>query len=294
MNKVVKTAIIIISGLDKHRLLSLIPDSTYVSTIYYLKTGKRLNLKNPVTFNEKLQWLKVNDHNSRYSQFVDKLSAKECVGSIIGDKYIVPCYKSWKNVEEISFSDLPNEFVLKCNHDQGSVIIVNDKADADIKYIKKWFKNKLNRNAYYGTREYPYKEIVPTVFAEKNLGAGISDYKFYCFNGEPRFLYVGRGLTFDHSLKIDFYDLDWNLMPFYRTDYERLGKVPKPDHLDEMIVIAKKLSKGTRFVRIDLFEVNGQVYFSEFTLCPASGYMPFVPAEYDEILGGWINLECNI
>ena len=132
--------------------------------------------------------------------------------------------------------------------------------------------------------------IKPRIFAEKYLGHSIFDYKFYCFNGVPKFLYVGQGLTVDHSLKIDFFDMDWKKMPFYRTDYERLGEVSAPSCFEEMKEIATKLAKDTKFVRIDLFEVNNQVYFSEFTLCPASGYMPFVPEKYDDIVGSWICL----
>lgn len=281
----------LISGLDRNGLLPFLNDKDYVSIVFFLKTGKRLNLKSPSSFNEKLQWLKVYDHRSEYTDYVDKIKAKSKVGGIIGEKYIVPLLGVWDNAQDIDYDSLPPKFVLKCNHDQGSVIVVSDKKLFDKNAATKFLNERLKHNAYYGTREYAYKDIRPQVFAEEYLGGSICDYKFYCFNGEPKFLYVGRGLTIDHSLKIDFFDMDWKPMPFYRLDYDRLGMVDRPLHFDEMKEIAKILSKDMPFVRIDLFEENDQIYFSEFTLCPASGYMPFYPPEYDEIVGKWLDLK---
>lgn len=271
-------------------LLNWMPDSMYIKLLFRGEMGYKLNLKNPKSFNEKLQWLKIFDHKPEYRDWVDKITVKNIVQDKIGKEHVVPILGLWNNAANIPFDSLPDQFVLKCNHDQGSVIIVSNKNDINQQEIIHKLNKKLNRSIYNGTREYPYKLIKPMVFAEKYLGNSIIDYKFYCFNGEPRFLYCGQGLTTDHSLKIDFYDLDWKRMPFYRTDYHRLGDIPKPKHLDEMITIAKKLSKGIPFVRIDLFEINDVVYFSEFTLCPASGLMPFVPKEYDRIVGDWLDL----
>lgn len=270
--------------------LNWLSDERYLRMLYRFRTGKKLRLDNPITFNEKLQWLKIYDRNEKYPGFVDKITAKEIVGHIIGEKHIVPIYGVWNNADDINFDMLPNQFVLKCNHDQGSVVLIHDKESFDREKAVNFLNSKIKKSPFPGTREYAYKSIVPKVFAEKYLGGAIIDYKFYCFNGEPLFLYCGRGLTADHSLKIDFFDMNWNLMPFYRTDYERLGAIPKPDHFNEMISIAKELSKDIPFVRIDLFEVNDCVYFSEFTLCPAAGFMPFVPEKYDEIVGSWLTL----
>ncbi len=283
----------LITPLGIHRLLDWMPDEMYVKLAFKGKMGYKLDLKSPKTFNEKLQWLKVYDHREEYTDLVDKIKAKEKVGNLIGNEYIVPMYGAWKTADDIPFQQLPCRFVLKCNHDQGSVLLVHNKENINIQEIRMIFDKKLARNSYYGTREYAYKNIQSRVFAEKYLDNDIIDYKFYCFNGEPLFLYCGQGLTTDHSLKIDFYDLNWKLMPFYRTDYHRLGEIPRPSHLNEMIEIARKLSKGVPFVRIDLFEVNGKVFFSEFTLCPASGFMPFVPKEYDAIVGSWLQLPDN-
>ena len=275
-------------------LLNWMPDPVFSKLVFRGEMGYKLDLDNPRTFNEKLVWLKNYDHRAEYTDLVDKLKAKEVVGKKIGFKYIVPLYGEWDRADDIPFDELPGKYVLKCNHDQGSVIIVSDNRLLDKEKTIQALNNKLKRNLYYGTREYPYKNIKPKVFAEKYLDKDIIDYKFYCFNGEPKFLYCGQGLTEDHSLKIDFYDLEWKLMPFYRTDYHRLGQIAKPQHLDEMIDISKTLSKNVPFVRVDLFEVDDQVYFSEFTLCPASGYMPFVPKKYDAIVGEWLKIPDSV
>lgn len=288
LNKIVKNPLKIVQILGSRRLLDWMPDSLYIKMTYRAEMGKRLNLKNPKTFNEKLQWIKCFDHNDDYSQYVDKLSAKAVVAGIIGNEYIVPVLGTWKNANEIKLDLLPQQFVLKCNHDQGSVIIVKDKRKFKLDEYVDFLNNRLKKNWYYGTREYGYKNITPLLFAEKFLEEDIIDYKFYCFNGVPRFLYCGKGLTIDHSLKVDFYDLEWNQMPFYRTDYDRLGYVQKPKQLQKMIDIASKLSLKFKFARIDLFDVKGQIYFSEITFCPASGFMPFVPEKYDDIIGDWL------
>ena len=279
-----------IASLGDNGLLNWMSDEQYTRLFYKELVGTELRLDPPITFNEKLQWLKLHDRQDRYVDLVDKIKAKEIVGNIIGTDHIVPLYKIWNSWEDISFDGLPDQFVIKCNHDQGSVTLVSDKSKIDMQALKKKYKRLLNRSPYPGTREYTYKLIKPAVFAEKYLGGNIIDYKFYCFGGEPKFLYCGQGLTTDHSLKIDFFDMNWNLMPFYRTDYHRLGLIPPPKHFDEMKDYARKLSIGTKFVRIDLFEVNDVVYFSEFTLYPASGCMPFYPKEYDKIVGEWIQL----
>ena len=290
LRKIVRNPLKLIQILGIRRLLDWMPDSMYIKLTYRAEMGKNLNLKNPKTFNEKLQYLKCYDHDETYTKYVDKVQAKQLVGNMIGYEHIVPTIGEWSTAQDIDFDLLPNQFVLKCNHDQGSVIIVKNKIELDLQKTKEFLDKRLKMNWYYGTREYAYKNIKPKIFAEMFLEENIIDYKFYCFHGDPKFLYCGKGLTIDHSLKIDFYDLNWNRLPFYRTDYERLGDIPKPLQLEEMIKIAKKLSSGFRFARIDLFDVEGRIYFSEVTFCPASGFMPFVPEEYDEIVGRWLDV----
>ena len=281
----------IILQLCGHGILEFLGDQKLAKIVYRIQSGKEMDWNSPVTFNEKLQWLKVNDHNPIYTGLVDKIEAKRIVAERIGSKYVVPIIQKWKNAKDIIFEDLPNQYVLKCNHDQGSVVIVSNNDSINKNEIVSFLNKRVKRNNYYLTREFGYKNITPFIFAEEYLGSSIKDYKFYCFNGEPRFLYVGQGLTRDHSLKIDYFDVNWEPMPFYRTDYDRLGYVPRPKYFEEMMDIAKELSKGIPFVRIDLFEENNQVYFSEFSPCPASGYMPFVPEQYDTIVGSWLHLQ---
>ncbi len=280
----------LVYSMGRNGLLNWISDKTYLKLLYKAKFGKALDLDHPKTFNEKLQWLKLYDRNPKYVELVDKISAKRIVGERIGKNHIVPLYGYWENAEDIDFNNLPNQVVLKCNHDQGSVVLINDLKNYDRQKAVSFLQKKLKKSPYAGSREYAYAQISPMVFAEQYLGDSIIDYKFYCFDGVPKFLYCGQGLTADHSLRIDFFDMDWKLMPFYRTDYDRLGEIPVPAHFGEMKEIAGKLSEGIPFVRIDLFEVNDTVFFSEFTLFPAAGFMPFVPEQYDEIVGNWLNL----
>ena len=281
----------LIVGIARRGLLDWVPNSIYLRIVYRLMMKKSLNLESPQTFNEKLQYLKVYDYKPEYTQWVDKIRAKKLVMEILGEQYVVPILGVWDKAEQIDFGVLPDKFVLKCSHDQGSVVLCDKTKKIDEKAIRAFLNLHLKLNIYRGTREYPYKNIKPKILCEKYLGANIVDYKFHCFNGKPLFLYVGQGLTADHSLKIDFFSVEWQPMPFYRTDYRRLGNaIARPKQLKLMTAIAEKLSAGTRFVRIDLFEVNNQVYFSEYTLYPGSGYMPFVPEEYDEIVGSWLEL----
>ena len=265
VGEIVKNSVLkrLVLGLCNHGCLEFLGDKNVTKIVYSLKSDEKMDWNYPVTFNQKLQWLKIHDHNPVYTQLVDKIKAKEIVGSIIGNEHIVPMYGSWDKAEVDSFLSTSG----KSFHTDARQ--VNFAHRLWISTTNKWGSNAEET----GTR------------------IQAKDYKFYCFNGEPKFLYVGQGLTCDHSLKIDYFDLDWNIMPFYRTDYDRLGSVTKPQQLEQMIEIATKLSEGFPFVRIDLFEIDDVVYFSEFSPCPASGYMPFVPNEYDRIVGSWLKLQ---
>lgn len=267
-------------------------DEEYIKRKYKGTMGKTLNLDKPETFNEKLQWLKLHDRNPEYTDLVDKFRAKEVVGNIIGSQHIVPLIGSWTRGEDIPFDSLPNKCVLKCNHDQGSTIIWNREKAMDKGTIISHFNTRLKRNAYLPSREWPYKNLKPMIIAEEFLEEDIVDYKFFCFNGEPRFVNIGQLEHNPHTMHITFVDLDWNPMPFGRTDFPRVEKLPeKPAEFEEMLDIVRTLAKNTRFVRIDLFNVNHRVYFSEFTLYPTGGYIRFSPPEYDKIVGSWLDLE---
>lgn len=274
----------------------LFSDETFLSIKFWLKMGRRLNLLNPSTFNEKIQWLKIFDRRIDYTYMVDKIKAKEFVSKIIGDKYIIPTYGTWNKFELIDFSKLPNEFVLKTTHDSGTVVICKNKENLNYKKIEKLFNKRLKRQYYFTSREWPYKNVKPQIIAEKLLvdssGTDILDYKFMVFHGQVKMVFVCSDRESEGSLKVDFFDTDWNLMPFIRK-YENSTKViAKPGKLNEMIEIAEKISKNinTVFLRIDLYEVNNQVYFSEITFYPGGGWESFSPEIWDFTIGEWLDL----
>lgn len=273
----------------------ILPDKQYICIMNHIVMHKKLNLKNPKTFNEKIQWLKLYDHNPNYTIMVDKYEAKKYVASIIGEKYIIPTLGVWNFFDEIDFNKLPDKFVIKCTHDSGGLIICRNKADLDYDTARIKITNCLKQKYYWIAREWPYKNVKPRIIAEQymdNIGDDeLTDYKWFCFNGVPRFLYISHGLASHETATIDFYDMNYHRMPFKRTDYKSsIEDVPKPVTYNEMIEIATKLSKGIPFVRIDLYEIRGQVYFSEITFYPCAGWLPFDPPEWDLKLGDYIEL----
>ena len=274
-------------------------DEVFLKLIYFLEMGRCLNLKCPKLFTEKIQWLKLHDRKQEYTFLVDKLSAKEIVSKIVGEKYIVPTIASWNSFDEIDFSLLPDKFVLKTNHGSGGggVVICNNKENFNIDVIRLKFERGLRSNAYNKYREWPYKNIKSKIFAEHLLEVedethtDISDYKFFCFNGEPRFCQVIQ----DRSSKetIDFFDMDWNHQDFIvlnpkAVHAENMPACPKT--LSQMIDIASKLSAGKPFARVDLYEVGNSCYFGEITLYPASGLGKFTPKSTDRLLGEMLQL----
>lgn len=273
----------------------LLSDKQYLLFMNHVMMHKKLNLKNPETFNEKLQWLKIYDHNPKYTQMVDKYEAKKYVASIIGEEYIIPTLGVRNSFDEINFDSLPNQFVLKCTHDSGGLVICRNKDKLNLEEIKTKIVACLKQRYYWIAREWPYKNVKPRIIAEKYMenpgDEELTDYKWFCFDGEPKFLYISHGLANHETATIDFYDMDYKRMPFKRTDYKSSTKdAPKPKSFDEMVLIAKKLSEGIPFVRIDLYEIKGKVYFSEITFCPCAGWMPIEPPEWDLKLGEYITL----
>lgn len=259
-----------------------------------------LDLENPQTFNEKIQWLKLNDRNPKHTMLVDKYEAKRLVADTIGESHIIPTLGVWDKFDDIDFSILPNQFVLKCTHDSGGLIICRDKKKFNKKSAKKKIEKCLKHNFYYGQREWAYKNIKPRIIAEeymedetaKQLGSsGLTDYKIFCFNGKPEFIYVFCGLENHETAQIGFLTMEWEFADFKRSDYQSLTALPdKPKRFDEMIEYARKLSKNEKFVRIDFYEINTRVYFSEVTYYPCSGYMPFDPIEWDNKIGRMLKL----
>ena len=259
------------------------------------KFNKKLNLKNPKTFNEKLQWIKLYDRNPKYSRMVDKYEAKKYVSEIIGEEYIIPTYGVYDCFDEINFDALPQQFVMKCTHISGSVIVCKDKSNFDFEKAKKEITQNLNREYFKHKREWPYKNVKPRIIIEKYMATEeqkeLVDYKFFCFNGIPKLLNISEGWLTPSTVKMDFLDTDYNPTDFYRTDHGRFDKLPvKPVNFEKMKEISKKLAEDTNFIRVDLYEINGKIYFSELTFFPCGGFIPFEPEEYDLILGNMITL----
>lgn len=270
-------------------------DETYLKLRYNCIMGKKLNLDNPVTYNEKLQWLKLYDRKPEYTKMVDKYEAKKYVANIIGEEYIIPTLGVWDNVNDIDFDTLPNQFVLKCTHDSGGLVICKDKAELDIENAKNTLNHFLNRNFYSVHREWPYKDVKPRIIAEKYMEdeskTDLKDYKFFCFNGEPKLLYISEGLSDHSTAKISFADMDYNIAEFKRNDFKPFYELPKkPVNFEKMKELAKVLSKDRAFIRVDFYEIHKKIFFGELTFFPCSGYLPFDPKEYDKVLGDWITL----
>lgn len=269
--------------------LKFIPDKQYLSLLYRGYTGKRLNIKQPKTYNEKIQWLKIYDRNPDYIPMVDKYEVRKYISREIGEKYLIPLLGVYDKPEDISFENLPNKFVLKCTHDSGSVLICKDKSAFDKEKAKKKLNEWLNRNYFYTSREWPYKSLKPRIICEQFLQDDIIDYKIMCFGGEPKLIQVHRNRNqSDHS--IDFYDTNWKKTNIKRKDNPTGDILKKPSNLSEMLNISRILSKGEIHVRIDLYEVNGEIFFGEKTYYSASGFAGFEKDEHDELLGSWIKL----
>ena len=270
-------------------------DKEYLSWLYRARMGRFPDLNYPKSFNEKLQWLKLNDRKPEYTEMVDKYLAKKYVEKRIGEKYIIPTLGVWDEFDQIGFEKLPDQFVLKTTHDSGGVVICKDKANFDKAAAKRKLEKSLKRNYYWAEREWPYKNVKPQIIAEKFMvdksGDGLIDYKFYCFNGMPEFLYISNGMDNHKTARLSFLTMNWEKAPFGRSDYLEFETIPpRPRKFDEMVQIAKSLSEGHPFLRVDLYEISEQVYFSELTFSPCGGFMPFVPEEWDEKLGDMISI----
>lgn len=279
--------------------LRWLPDGWYLKTRYkFASGGEKLDLENPKTFNHKLQWLKIYDRKPIYTTMVDKYEAKQFVAERIGREYVVENYGVWEKFDDIDFDALPEQFVLKCTHDSGGLVIVRDKSKLDKEAAKHKIEKSLKRNYYWGGREWPYKNVKKRIIAEKYMsdfsdeqGGGITDYKFYCFDGEPEFLYVSKGLEDHSTARISFLTLDWQFAPFKRKDYKPFETLPpKPQNYEKMLEICKILSKDCPFLRVDLYECSGQIYFSELTFFPCGGVMPFKDKADDEKIGKLLTL----
>ncbi len=269
-------------------------DETYLKLMYRARLGKKLNLKNPRTFNEKLQWLKLYDRKPEYTTMVDKHEVKKYVADIIGEQYIIPTLGVWDSFDDIDFDSLPNQFVLKCTHDSGGLVICKDKRSFDIKSAKEKIEKSFGENYYYHGREWPYKNVKPRIIAEEYMEdsetSELRDYKFCCFNGKVKCSFVCSDRFSDDGLHVTFFDNEWNVMPFERCYPSRREGLPKPANYDKMIDLAERLSEKMPFVRVDFYDVNNKIYFGELTFFPGSGFEKFDPEEWDLKLGEWIKI----
>lgn len=277
------------------KLVGLIPSKIWLSYRFKKKFGRPIDWKNPTTYNEKLQWLKVYGRNSLYTILVDKYEVKKYVAERIGEQYIIPTLGVWDRFEDIDFDALPEQFVLKCTHDSGGLIIVRDKSKLDKEAARRMFRVALARNPYSVTREWPYKNVKPRIIAEQYMEdektAELRDYKFFSFDGETKAMFIATERASEtEETKFDFFDMDYNHLPFTNGHPNAKVLPEKPEKFDEMRLLADKLSAGIPHARIDFYEVNGRVYFGEITFFHWSGMKPFDPPEWDRIFGEWIKL----
>lgn len=276
------------------KLSRLIPDRIYLQIVYFKHFRRFINFNNPKTFNEKIQWLKLNYRNEEYTKLVDKYRVKQYITKLIGEEYVIPTLGVWNNVDDIDFKSLPEKFVLKCNNDSGGIVICKNKKDFDEAKAKSFLKERLKNNGYWYGREWPYKNVKPCIIAEKymedSISKDIKDYKFFCFNGSMEFFDIDIDRFIEH--RANYYDRNGNFLPFGKTycppDYTK--KIEMPKNLDKMIELAETISHNTVLSRIDFYEIDRQVYFGEITFYPGSGFSPFTDEKWDYKLGDMIDL----
>lgn len=281
-----------------NQLARYVSDEIFVKWKFYLNFRERLHLDNPQTYNEKMQWLKLNDLHEEYTQMVDKYEAKKVAASIIGENHIIPTIGVYNSFEDINFEILPPQFVLKCTHNSGGVVICKEINNFDTGQSRRFLNKYLKKNPFWTTREYPYKNVKPRIIVEEFMSdgrtpeEGLTDFKFFCFNGEAKFLYVSQGLENHLTAGISFFDLDGIRLPFKRNDFRPVDTFTLPVKFEEMKKMANNLAKkiGSPFIRIDLYEVRNEIYFSEFTFFPCSGMIPFDPPEWDFKVGQLLKL----
>lgn len=292
----IKTPRCIGAYLTRHLFSHTLSDESFVRWMYLFEVGKFPNLASPQTYNEKIQWLKLNDVHYEYTRMVDKHDAKDYVKERIGEKYIIPTIAVWDSFDEIDFTSLPSQFVLKTTHDSGGVAIVKDKSTMNVAKIRQKIERSLSHNYFYDSREYPYRDVKPRIIAEKYMvdesGTELKDYKIFCFNGKPKVIQVDYDRFVEH--KRNMYDVNWKRLPFtlkYPTDWNR--EFEMPENLGMMLELASELSAGIPHLRVDLYNINGDIYFGELTFFHGSGHEKFTPEEWNVTLGNWLVLPQN-
>ncbi len=270
-----------------------ISDKTYLKLLYETRIGKKLNLKNPITFDEKLQWLKLYDRKDEYTVWADKYEVRNYVAEKLGEQYLIPLLGVWNSADELKLDDLPEQFVLKCTHDSASVCICTNKKNFDWNAAMDKLQKSLNQNYYWHSREWPYKNITPKIIAEAYMtdesGTELKDYKIYTFGGEPYLIQV----DFDrfHNHRRNLYTTEWEYID-ETIEYSKDPnvKIAKPEHLEEMLECSRKLAVGTISLRTDFYSINGKIYFGEITFYQEAGFAHFEHEEFAKKLGDQIKL----
>lgn len=276
------------------RLLEpIVSDELYLRMLFRVRVGYWPNLKNPQSYNEKIQWLKLYYRRPEYTRLVDKVSVKEFVCQTIGEQYVIPTLGVWDDVDEIAWEALPNQFVVKASHDSGGIVICKDKSKLDIKNAKTMLESAGSKDYTKYNKEYVYHNVPHRFIAEEYMedesGFELKDYKIFCFDGVPKYLYVASGRQ-KHDARFDFYDCEFNHLPVLNGHPNADVWPKKPRNFEEMLDVAAKLSEGLPEVRVDLYNINGRVYFGEMTFFHWSGMAPYDPQEWDYKFGEMIKL----
>lgn len=286
---------VVFDKMNKHGMLHWLNDSTFLKIYYWLTFGKKLRLKDPIFFNEKLQWLKLYDHRLEYVSMVDKIAVKDYIAKRIGAEYIIPTLGVWDRPEDIDWDILPNQFVLKWNHDSGSIVICKDKNKFDREAAIKKLSYGAKVNGFWYGREWPYKGVSPKLLAEKYMEdsktSELRDYKVFCFDGVVKIVLIASDRQKKgEEVKFDFFDVEGNHLNIV-NNHPQASVIPElPVTFNKMVALAEKLSQGFPHLRVDFYEVNGDVYFGEITLYHGSGFMNWKPDEWNEIMGNWLHL----
>lgn len=280
---------------SKLGLYNNMDDKKFIEKMFKATMDYPLNLENPKSFNEKLQWLKLYDRNPLYTKLVDKYKVREYISEKIGEDYLIPLLGVWDDPEDIDFDSLPNKFVLKCNHNSGlGMCICTDKSKIDIKKVKNELKSGLAQNYYLNGREWPYKNVSRKIICEKYMTdeteKNLRDYKFYCFDGKPKIVGIYQDRNSDKETTGDFFDMNFEWVDLKFGMPNALNKPQKPQKFQEMIKIAEILSEGMPEVRVDLYISNNKIYFGELTFFDGGGFDKIEPLEWDYKLGSWIKL----
>lgn len=292
LNKIVKRPVYLLTSPASRGYLDWVPDELYLKILYRLWVGKKLNLRNPTTYNEKMQWLKLNDRKEEYRKMVDKYEVRKYIAEKIGEEYLVRCYGVYDNFDQIDFSAFPKKFVMKCTHDSGSIVICKDKASFDKEAAKKKLNRAMKRSYYGAYREWPYKGLKPRIIVEEYLedgtGKDLIDYKVNCFNGKARFIMTHEERYVRHTQA--YYDINWNKMDLtqpYLPDSE--GVLERPAQLEKIIELSEYLTKDMYHARIDWYLIKDKIYFGEITFYCASGLEPF-GGNGDKIVGDMLDI----